>query len=825
LFGEDAVVHAVRTPSPPLLDGHLTESAWETAPAYDSFTETFPDEGIAPSHATTVRVLYDDDNLYIGVECDDDPGGVVSRLARRDNFGVPADWVSVAIDSRLDGKDAFVFQVYPSGLLADATRFNDTDFDSSWDEVWDARASINQNGWSAEFLIPLRVLRFTDADPQTWGIQVRRNIQRLQETDVLAYVPRELNAEVSRYGHLVDLHGLHPPRDVEIAPFVVTRMALHSNLLAGDPELVYQPETTVGVNAKVGLTRNLTLDATLNPDFGEVEADQVVLNLTTFETYYPEKRPFFLEGADLFSLPIQLFYSRRIGRPPPGPAQADGAQVVSVPRVSTIYGAAKVSGRITPTLAIAALDAVTAPESAVVAAPGGLGARSAGLQQLRDAGSPQNFAIFRLRQELPYESSVGAAATAVTSFGDRPGAHGCPGDAIPGPALRCRHDAYVGSLDLTLKSPSEDYVLTGQLLGSHLVGGPTLLIPDGTGVGAGASGVAGTVSLAKNGGDHWLGQAVWTGFSPRFYLDDAGYIQQSNYQNFYEQAQYRTVQPTEHTILTHTTAQAWQDYDWGFHSLDRGGQLSSFILFSNYWGLYTELDLELNHWDNRETRDGSYFQRTGGLGGGFGLSNDSRSPIQVGGGGGAAAPFLGGYVVNGNVDVGLRAWPQLELDVIPTIGLTRERRWFETFTPTATERDYYFAFQSSGSVGATLRGTYTFTPHLTLQLYTQLFAARVAYDNFSHFLATQPGKVEIAQASLKPAAAPDDLDDDEAVLNVNIVLRWEYQLGSVLYVVYTRSQSGVPYAPQNGPAVFAPTNVVRGPAIDTFLLKLSYFWG
>ncbi|MBC7975945.1 MAG: carbohydrate binding family 9 domain-containing protein, partial [Myxococcales bacterium] len=337
---------AVRTTLAPNIDGDLRDPAWAVAGPTTEFTQKFPDEARAPSEPTELRVLYDDDTLYIAFHCVQIHAPVTGRLARRDRQ-VEADWVQVAV---ADGNSAYEFSVNAAGVLGDGVRFNDTDYSSDWDGVWDAQVTRNERGWSAEMRIPLRIFRNT-IGAKEWGFQARRYISNRQETDEWAYIPRAVAGEVSHYGLLSGITDVRRSNPLELLPYVSGGLSWQDMKPgAGFDDLGYR--ATAGLDLALRLGKDFTLDASFNPDFAQVEADQVVLNLTTYETFVPEKRPFFVNGMALFQLPRMelfptpqtLFYTRRIGAAPDAPVLEDGA-TATAPEPSTIYAAAKLTGQ------------------------------------------------------------------------------------------------------------------------------------------------------------------------------------------------------------------------------------------------------------------------------------------------------------------------------------------------------------------------------------------------------------------------------------------------------------------------------------------------
>jgi hypothetical protein len=293
-------LRAVRIDRPPVIDGRLDDGAWAAVPATEAFTQKFPAEGRAPTEKTRLRIAYDDGALYVSFDCEQRLAPIVGRLTRRDRQ-VESDLVEVVLDPRRDGKSAFMFTVNAAGVLSDWIRFDDTESSADWDENWEAAAALTGAGWSAELRIPLRILRFASLPLQEWGFQARRYVSERQETDEWTFIPRSAAGEVSRYGRLENLERLPPGRGVELNPFVwgrARRRDLEEGRLASGTDF----DAAAGLDVKWHPTQELTVDAAALPDFAQVEADQVVLNLSNIETNYPEKRRFFLEGIDYSEL-------------------------------------------------------------------------------------------------------------------------------------------------------------------------------------------------------------------------------------------------------------------------------------------------------------------------------------------------------------------------------------------------------------------------------------------------------------------------------------------------------------------------------------------
>src|SRR5213595_1360243 len=375
---------AVRATSPVVIDGRDDDAVWRVAPAITQFREFQPKEDGDPRYATEAKVAYDDRNLYVFIRAfDPHPDSILKLLARRD-VRAATDQLKIMIDSYHDRRSGFEFAVNPAGVKRDYAMYNDSQEDDAWDAVWDAATQVDSLGWTAEFRIPLSQLRYVPRAVNTFGFAVWRDIQRYSERVSWPLYRNSQAGISSQLGELTGLEGLPSPRRPEIAPYVVTKNVSVPTGTRFDRS----QKVTGGADLKYGLTPSLTLDATINPDFGQVEADPAVLNLTAFETFFQERRPFFVQGAEIFRFDVNcsavndcntgegLFYSRRIGRSPQL-ADYGGA---GAPVATTIYGAAKLTGRLPGGQTLGVLDAVTARETGT---------------QGRTMEAPANYAVVR----------------------------------------------------------------------------------------------------------------------------------------------------------------------------------------------------------------------------------------------------------------------------------------------------------------------------------------------------------------------------------------------------------------------------------------------
>lgn len=819
---------AVRTPAPPSLDGRLDDAVWQGAPALRGFTQKYPNEGQPPTEPTTVRVLYDDEALYVAVECPQEHTPVVERLTRRDRE-VESDRVTVVVGSRSDRKTAYEFTVNASGSLVDALRFDDTERATEWDENWTARVARTRNGWTAELMIPLRILRFGGALIQSWDFQARRYISARRETDEWSYIPRSAAGEVSHYGYLDGLEGLKPTTPLEVRPFVLGRLRRldpASTQVASGTDV----KASAGLDLKWHPTPGLTLDAAVNPDFAQVEADQQVLNLTNFETYFPEKRPFFLEGTDVFTTPKQLVYTRRIGKVPASPVLREdapfGERPVDLPTPSTIYGASKLTGTVAEGLQVGALQAVTAPNDFEVQS-------SSGARTRRLAEPLSAYQVLRLKRALPGNGYVGTMLTSTVraepsgrypASPDVPGAVLCPdGNSAPA-SRRCFNDAYVGSVDWRWRSEGGDWVTGGQVIGSTLHEGPTRPVPDGTRVRPGDIGSGAYLFLNKEGGKHWVGDSYVEYAGRKLDYTDLGYTDRSNVYRWRVGLEYRELERWWHVLESRARLEYFGRTNLDGLWLGSGYQANVSAKFANFWEAFTELHWRPRYFDDREVGDGTALERAGLLGHEVELSSDPTRRV------GVKAAFVNqllsrGVAGEGEAGVLVRALPQFDVELLPT--------WVYSFgeprfiAEGAAPGQYLFGRLRATSIGTVLRATYTFTPTLTLQAYGQLFLASGHYGRLYSYQSDPAVRRPVVRVrDLVPygAAPAENPDFQEGALNLNVVLRWEYLLGSTVYAVYTRSQVPALALLPGEEARLSVNSVRRAPAADAFLLKLAYWW-
>jgi hypothetical protein len=823
-------LRAVMAPHPPKIDGVIDEAEWKSATPVTAFTQKAPFGGRSPTEITTMRVMYDRDAVYLAFDCEQKRSPVVAQLTRRDR-PTESDWVAVAFDSQANGRSAYEFAVNAAGVLSDGIRFDDGSIVSTWDEVWEAKTERRESGWSAEFRIPLRTLRFEPKAEQAWGFEARRYISARQEFDEWAYIPREIGGEVSHYGRLEGLFGLVPKLPLELRPFVLGQARYQSP----DPAIVQSGwgySASAGLDFKLHLAENVALDGTINPDFGQVEADQIILNLTTVELLFPEKRPFFLAGLDAFATMAPIFYTRRIGRTPPSPPLATSERLYDYPRPTAIYGAAKLTGDVGHGWTVAALSAVTGPNDVDAVLP-------SGTRDARHLDPLTSYDVLRVRSKVAPGFDVGVTGTAAVrgepsqgnvypalpvAAGTPPTTQRCPDRTLTSFGQRCFHDAYLGSADFVWRSPSGEYALRGQGFATTIYNGPTRELPDGTLVASGSTGSGGVLRLSKEGGEHLILDGTFAARSRELDFNDLGYMDRQNYLRGGAYIEYRTFEPALGFLETHTSVLGYGTNNLDGLPLDRGALFTESAVTDGRWTLTLGAYGGADRFDDREVGDGTALERSGVLGFTQTLMSDTRSPFILWAQAVEETMPVGGNFY-GQAAVIWRPVSAAELQLAPlyTYNLGEPRYAGTGQTPT----DLVFGRLHAESASLTLRAAYTFTPTVTLQTYAQAFFASGHYYDYTHFASPPSGPRPIVRlADLAPGAPPPiNPDFEQASLAVNVVFFWEYLPGSALYLVYVRAQNpSVALDPFQMPRL-DPGVLNAAPASDTFMVKLAYWHG
>ncbi|HYD51542.1 MAG TPA: DUF5916 domain-containing protein [Gemmatimonadaceae bacterium] len=826
-LGAAASARAVRADRAPHIDGREDDAVWRAAPATADFQEFQPVEGKAPRYRTEFKAAYDDRHLYVFVRAfDPHPDSIMTALTRRDVRG-PSDQLKVMVDSYNDRRSGFEFAVNPVGVKRDFAMYNDNTEDDAWDGVWDVGTRVDSVGWTAEFRIPFSQLRYADKAEHVFGFGVWRDIERYKERTSWPLYRSSQSGISSQLGQLVGIADISPFRRLEVVPFAVAKNAsIRQAPVAGRPPGWDRAQSTsLGADVKYGITPNLTLDATVNPDFGQVEADPAVLNLSAFEQFFQERRPFFVEGSGLYafsqnSSPVNrssegLFYSRRIGRSP---------QLLSLygddwsPNTTPILGAAKLTGRLPSGLSLGVVEAVTGRETGAEA---------------RTTEPRTAYTVLRAQQELRGgRSSLGVIATGVNRALDEWSRE------------YLRREAYVVGSDLRHRWGKSQYELNAKVTGS-LVRGTAEAIhrtqlhavhnyqrPDddftADSTRTSLTGDAQEINVAKFGGNmlRWL-----TGYerqSAGYEPNDLGYLRRANRQTWKTWMGLNFQKPTRvyRRMSLNFNYQSYWTAD-GLrmdHMVNSNGSMQ---LANNQWLNYgvTLGALPGSFCDNC-ARGGPAVRVSPIVSYNGGWQGDDRRRIY---------PML--FFYRETRDAGRStSWsvdPEVELRLLPQLQLSLgaswnknddDGQWLGNFDEEGTATTHYaFAHLAQETRSAWVRVNYAVTPTLSLQMYAAPYVSRGAYDDVRELSATP--RADRYEDRFTPYVPPEDAETGFNLkdLRSNSVLRWEFRPGSTLFAVWQHGRSD--YDPRflrrSWRSEYGDLFALRPD--NTFLVKVAYW--
>ena len=777
---EGKVVRAFRiVGTPPAIDGRLNDEAWLVAQAATDLVQRDPDNGRPMTETTRFQVAYDDRYIYVAVVADDStPAPIAAGLGRRDELP-STDNITIGFDPRHDHLTAFVFRTNPSSGQFDFALNDDDRMDRDYNAVWEVQSQITDVGWTAEFRIPFSQMRFSaSAVPgQIWGFQAQRYIRRKNEEGTWVSKPRGDRGEVSLFGHLVFDEALAPPRRMEILPYVLTR----SEAIA-DPS---KPESALGASAgvdlRVGLGSAATLSATVNPDFGQVEQDPAVLNLSVFETFFPEKRPFFLEDSRTFipnAFQFQLFHSRRIGRRPNQIKLPDGDTEIERPDETTILGAAKVTGK-SAGWTYGGLTAATSPEHAIV------DANLVRSERLVEPATSYN--VLRLQRDiLGGSSNVGALATTVL----RPGVN----------------DAFTGGGDYNIRWDQNRTSWNGHWVLTRAPG-------DG-GLKNGGGGVTNFNYSRKNGGLF----AHYDYYSRDFRVNDLGFFRNRTNRHGVEGGA-SLEQPDPGKYLRRYGGNIYSGRAWNAERLvfSQYTGFNAWMTLLNYWNLNGGGNYNPETLDDIDTRGGPPIVNPAGRFFYFNVNSDSRKSWRL-------FMHVNGYrnvkgSTNFTVNPTLSLQPsgrlQLSLSTRYEGGKTAAQ-WIENVDTNGDEiKDNVYGTLVRDVVDITVRGTYSIHRDLTFQAYLQPFVAVGDYSDIRRL--ARPRSFDF-----EPVVIEKNPDFSNRSVRGNMVLRWEYLRGSTLFVVWDLSQKD-----ETRPGSFSGLrdlgDAFGADANHVFMVKVSYW--
>jgi hypothetical protein len=817
------VARAERTDENIHIDGHLAEAAWSLATPVTEFTQVDPQEGQPVSQRTEVRILYDSDAIYFGVRAWDD-GQTTTRLGRRDMPLQDSDWFGIVIDSYHDHQTGYSFDVNPGGVKRDAVKSMAPDGgerdDLSWDGVWDVATSVDSLGWTAEYRIPFSQIRFRNQDEHTWGLQLERVIGRNAEYAVSAFTPKNESGGIPAFGHLEGIRDIEPGSRLELLPYAVGKTE-HVDPGANPFRTESEQRVSGGLDLLYRVTSNMTLNATINPDFGQVEVDPAVVNLGVYETFFEEKRPFFIEGSEIFDFVGgtsggQLFYTRRIGRSPQTSPPTDSADV---PTETTIIGAGKLSGR-TAGWSIGTLAAVTAEESARY--------MSGGVAEEMAVEPLTGYFVGRARREMRGGlSSVGIMATAVRRD-------------LSSDMLRAslRSGAYAVGLDFNHQFPGRVWAVSGNLIGSRVEGSTDAITrvqrlsnhyfqrPDADHLNVdetatALTGYSASLSLDKISGQHWLGGIAGAITAPQYEVNDLGFSYRTDRRDAAAYLIYREVRPGSFFRNWMLVGQFRNEMNFDFQTILRVAIAQFQFRHLNFWGGALTFLRSFRSNDDRSTRGGPIIERPANYQAMMNFYTDGRKAVILEGAGAVEWDERGGSVYQARLGLSLRPSSRWSLSLGPRIMQARVAAQYVATVPDSTftatyGNAYIFAPLDQTEIALEARLNFTFTPGLTLETYVQPLVSAGDYGDLQYLEA--PGTFDFAPYT----AMSFSPDFNFRSLRGNAVLRWEWQPGSNIYVAWQHRRSA--YEPTGDFDFDRDVRALfRAPADNIFLVKVSYW--
>ena len=849
-------VQAVRIHKPIKIDGKLTEVAWKKAPVITGLHELNPVEGAKATEKSVIRVLYDNHAIYIGAHLyDTSPDSIIAQLGRRDSY-LTADEFTVYLDPYNDKQTGFYFGVNAAGTKKDGTLYDDVHSDDSWDGVWQGKVRIDKEGWSVEMRIPYSQLRFQQSKDYKWGIDFERIIARKNEEDYLVYTPKKENGFVSLFPDLKGVHKIPQSHDFEIIPYVTTK-ASYLQHASGDP---FNDGSKYNINAgadlRTSIGSNLTLNATINPDFGQAEVDPAVVNLSDVETFYPEKRSFFIDGRNFFrfgeggtTLDLNLFwpsptffYSRRIGGKPRG--GVPDADYVNYPDATHIIGAAKLTGRLQNGWNIGGLQTVTAQENAKYQVNGQT--KSTIVQPLT------YYSVVRAQKQFHNaRQSIGFMSTLTQRNLNNSNLNN-----------EFTKSAMFNGVDgWSFLDPDRAWVIGGWLGMSHLAGSKTQMLniqtdpthylqrPNASNPGVDSSatsmnGYAGWMQIDKQQGN-FLFLANFGLISPRFDINDLGYISHGDVINGTVSVAYQWTEPKNWYRYILLAGGVYSVHDFAGNNTGQGLLALIQTTFANYYSTHSFIIYEGRSYDNRLTRGGPLTISRPGYEANINLNSDQRKDITL------SLNYSSSYKVKTNNSWSLNpevTWkpePNLNVSIGPQYGYNvSNAHYIGTYDDPVAKKTYgkryVFARLHQQTISANIRVNWTFTPQLSLQLFAQPLISSGNYSDFKSL--NKPKSYDFTIFGQKGStfdsktytADPDGNGPARAInlsnpnfnyksLRGDAVLRWQYRPGSTIYFVWTQSRQDVQNVGQFDIGR-SFTNLFNTHPNNIFLVKFSYWF-
>jgi len=834
------------------IDGIFNDKDWNNNSWEGKFTQYEPHEGENPTQKTEFKILYDNNNLYVAIKAyDNEPNKIEKRMSRRDSWD--GDLVAIQLDSYFDKKTAFVFAVSASGVRSDAVTTNDdlNNDDNTWDPLWEVKTSITADGWNAEMKIPLSQLRFNNKIHKTWGLEVVRYYFRNKEWNMWQYIPQKSPGWVSRFGELHGISNLKPKRQIEISPYFSSKIELYEkeegNPYADGKDIIFN----AGVDGKIGITNNLILDFAINPDFGQVEADPSEVNLTAFETFFSEKRPFFVEGSNITNYQItpggspwardNLFYSRRLGSSPHYSPNTLSNEYIKMPENSRILGALKLTGKTKSGLSIGIIESLTNNEFAKITYNGN--------ERKEEVEPFTNFFATRLQKDMNDGNTIiGGMLTSTYRFIDNSNLDFLNTSAIS------------SGLDFKQFFKDKKYYFSANMVGSQINGSVNAISeqqlssrryyqrPDAEYIEydstrTSLSGYGGNLTIGKNSnrGLRYAANLTWR--SPGVELNDIGYLRRSNNIFQYIWAGYKITKPFFIFREAGIDANEWSGWDYGATSTFFGGNISSWFKLKNFWSISFSATKELENTDNSILRGGPAMLTPGSFNYNIGMGTNSTKKLtfnmsffdSYGGNKSSRSYGLFAFINYQPIDI-------LSISLSPNYNVNNSQLQYISEESLNSEPRYIFGSIDQKTLSITMRLNLNISPDFTIQYYGAPFISSGLYSDYKKITDAKNSTYE-NRFHLFNENEINYLDENEtfkiselgSVTNYyfdtpnfnyrqfrsNLVLRWEYKPGSLLYLVWSQDKTD---NSSNGEFNFKENikDMFKVSALDVILLKVSY---
>ena len=838
----------------PAIDGTLTDEVWQLGAWEGDFVQRQPNENVPPSEQTVFKILFDAKHLYIGIRMyDQDPTSINRRMSRRDGFD--GDWVEVILDGNGDLRSAFSLTLTAAGVRGDKIiSMNGNNEDVFWNPIWLAKTKVDDRGWTAEMKIPFSQLRFGKLENTTWGLQVRRKYFKQEETSVWQRVPLNASGWVSEFGKLEGLQNVGAQKLLEIQPYVVTSLETFKK----EPQNPFKSKNktiiTGGVDGKIGVTNDLTLDFTINPDFGQVEADPSAIALDGFQLFFAEQRPFFVENKEIlnyqFSTPKiwsiynndNLFYSRRIGGKPHGNANPLSNEYVDAPERTTILGAAKFGGKTQKGLSVGILEAVTATEYAKVS--DGTADRSVEIEPLT------NYFVSRVQKDFNNRNTfIGGILTTTNRDLDE------TLESI------LHKNATTFGLDLFHQWNNRNYYVGANFIGSHVYGSKEAILKTQTSIAhlfqkpdanyasvnpnrTSLTGSGGDLKFGKVGSGHWTFESGLTWRSPELELNDMGFMREADVLFNYGNVNYNLFKPFSVFRNAVVKYKHWVFADFGGRVNFADWDMEMRAVFKNNWNANLGFFTQPHIYSRSLLQGGPRMRMPDQHGSYWGLGSDRRKKLSFNYNGwtnaGSGDSF---FLLENNITFTYQPIDKLSISLNPRYIFVNKRLQYIGTSQNGTEPRYITALLDQKTLSLALRLNYTLTPNLTIQYYGQPFVSSGEYDRFNFVqnpldnnFAEQLYFFDKEQISTDATSGNFNVDENKdgntdytfrnpdfsfAQFRSNLVLRYEYKPGSEIFLVWAQNATDFG-SPQDRFIENVNEQLFGIAPNNTFLLKMTY---